>query len=453
MKIIKNIIIANDTEAFAGIIKAIKNPAKRIEKIDKEDFLCGRFLLWENDNKVIITPRKIQEEIIEQIRLLGQKSIENWFPKKVTTNLSQAICEDRPLFEKLKKAIKQNPKVILSPYCYTSEFSRLVKKLRDIGLRFEVDQQSIDRSSSIVSYLGSKTGFRNELQKINEHAVIIPQPNFFIHDRIGKIYDSVGRFYKGHMSCVIKTNSGEGGWGVLFVQPNKFNTKGKLFTWLGKEFRRDSIWRHGPYLVEEFINSDGGTEHSPSLEIFIHGNKPLITYACNQVVDRNGRFIGVFMGKDCLNANTENRIRRIGKTIGRRYANLGYRGFFDIDFIVSPEGRPYPIETNVRRTGGTHVFDFVHWFFGPKWYKKIVALSSDSFEYGVKTLSARNILHKIGPLRFPMNNSKEGVIIAAIASTVPVFSYIIIGSNKKRALEIREKLIKIFPYRYETDNA
>ena len=77
MKIIKNIIISNDTEAFAGIIKVIKNPAKRIEKIDKEDFLCGRFLLWENDNKVIITPRKIQKEIIEQIRLLGQKSIEN----------------------------------------------------------------------------------------------------------------------------------------------------------------------------------------------------------------------------------------------------------------------------------------------------------------------------------------------------------------------------------------
>lgn len=454
MKDVKNIIFANDTEAFEDIIQAIKNSKKRYSKIAKENFLCGRFLLWESDDKIVITPKPIQKEIIEQIKSFGQKNIENWFPKKIFTNLSQAIYEDKSLFKKLEGTIKKNPGVTLSPYCYTIEFSLLVKRLGEAKLKFRVDQQPIDETSSLVEYLGSKTGFRKELYKIKGIFPFIPMPNFSIHPNADEVRKSVGEFYKINKPCIIKANCGEGGWGVLFVQPEKFAESEKLFTWLQEEFKKDSIWEKGPYLVEEFIDSDNGPEHSPSLEVFIGDKlKPVITYTCNQVVDRQGRFIGVLMGKNCIGASTEKRICEIGNAIGKQYAKLGYRGFFDIDFITSKNGEPYPIETNVRRTGGTHVFDIVHWIFGPQWNKKTVVLSSDSFEYGVNVLSAKDIFRKIQSLRFPMNNQKEGVIIAALASDTPVFSCIIVGSNKKRTFEIYSNLRKIFPNRHETDNA
>lgn len=446
MKKIKNIIIANDTEAFAGIICTIKNSKKRAEKIVQEDFLCGRFLFWENDNKVVITPRPIQMEIIEQIRFLGQKNVENWFPKKVLTNLSQAIYEDKVLFKKLKETIQQNPGVILSPYCYTFEFSQLLNKLRGIRLRFQVDQLPKDRMSSLVEYLGSKVGFRNELQKIWGEVSFIPQSKFFIHKNQKEVCAGVAWFYERGMPCVVKANSGEGGWGVLFVLPRKFDTINELNTWLHEEFKLDSIWYRGPYVVEEFIISDNSPERSPSLEVFVGKKKHTITYTCNQMIDRQGRFIGVLMGKNCIKVDMERRIRKIGRAIAERYANLGYRGFFDVDFVTSLIGQPYPIETNVRRTGGTHVFDFVRWEFGSNWDKKIAVLSSDSFEYGTKVLSAKKMLHEIESVRFPMNNKKEGVIIAALSGDKPVFSCIIVGSNKKRTFEIYKTLREIFSH-------
>lgn len=446
MKTVKNIIIANDTEAFAGIIQAIKDLKKRAEEIAKENFLCGRFILWEGDNKIVITPKPIQKEILEQVIFLGQKSVENWFPRKITTDLSRAIYEDSTLFAKLKMAIQKNPGVIISPYCYTFEFSKLLKRLYKSGLKFRSDQCPVDGASTLVSYLGSKTGFRNELQKIAGNSSLIPQPEYFIHTDIKSVFKSVESFYKRNKSCVVKANSGEGGWGVLFVQPKKYLTRDELYKWLSYEFRQDSIWQEGPYVVEEFITSNNNAEHSPSLEVFIGENGHKITYICNQIVDNKGKFIGVLMGKNCVKRNTEGKIRKIGHLIGDRYDDWGYRGFFDVDFITSTTGELYPIETNVRRTGGTHVFDFVRYEFGLNWYKKIVALSSDSFEYGKRILSAKKILRKLKPVRFPVNNKKEGVIIAALSDNKPLFSFIIVGPNKRRSFEIYKKLNKIFPH-------
>ena len=245
MESVKNIIIANDTEAFAGIIRAIKNPRKRAKKIAKEDFLCERFLFWENDNKVVITPRPIQKEILGQIRLLGQKNVENWFPRRGALNLSRAIYEDKNLIKRLKETIKQNPAVTLSPYCYTFEFSQLLQKLRNAGLRFHVDQQPTNKSSLLVEYLSSKVGFRNELRKMSEDSSFIYQPDFYVHENIKGVFGSVDRFYKLGEPCVVKANSGEGGWGVLFLRPQEYPTKDDLFRWLRKELRRDSIWQNG----------------------------------------------------------------------------------------------------------------------------------------------------------------------------------------------------------------
>lgn len=446
MKTIQNIIIANDTEAFSGIIQAIKDLKKRAEKIAKENFLCGRFILWEGDNKIVITPKPIQKEILEQVIFLGQKSVENWFPKKITTDLSRAIYEDSTLFAKLKMAIQKNPGVTISPYCYTFEFSKLLERLYKSGLKFRSDQCPVDGASTLVSYLGSKTGFRNELRKIAGNSSLIPQPEYFIHTDIKSVFKSVESFYERDKSCVVKANSGEGGWGVLIVRHQKYSGKQGLRTWLRREFSRDSIWRKAPYIVEEFINSDNSSEHSPSLEVFISKGGHTITYICNQVVDEYGRFMGILMGKNCIKKGVERKIRKIGSVIGKRYAQLGYRGFFDIDFTVSTTGEPYPIETNVRRTGGTHVYDFVRFTFGSTWSKKIVVFSSDSFNYRGQVISAEKILLKISAIRFPMNNRKEGVIIVALSDSTPIFSFILVGASRKRVFEIYSELKKIFSH-------
>lgn len=443
-KKIKNIIIANDTEAFEFIINNIKDEAQRIKKINKEHFLSSRFLFWEGDDKIVITPFPIEDALLNHAKKIGYKNVENWYPSRVGISLSEAILKDKVLLENLKKKINDNQGIILSPYSFTRHFSSLVNFLREEGLKFYIDQEPLKNSEWLVTYLGSKLGFRTETQKIKSAGGKIPTPEFFICRDIKEIIDAVAWFYQKRLSCVAKVFSGEGGWGVMMIKREDYSLEPDLREKIKLELIGDSIWNHGPYIVEEFIPSKQNNERSPSLEVFINNKTEKITYTCNQIVDTCGRFIGILMGKDCLDRNIESKICKIAKTFGRRYSELGYRGFFDIDFIVSKEGITYPIETNVRRTGGTHVFDLTRYLFGNKWQDKIVALSSDSFHYGSNILSVKNILDKMSKINFPMKGGKKGVVVVAVNSRQPVFALVILAPTKKEVMKIYIKLTDIW---------
>lgn len=150
------------------------------------------------------------------------------------------------------------------------------------------------------------------------------------------------------------------------------------------------------------------------------------------------------MGKDCIDNKIKKSMYNIGKIISNRYWSLGYRGFFDIDFIVSKNKTLFPIETNTRRTGGTHVFDLTKKIFGKYWDKKIVVLSFDSFNYGKTIFSAEIIIEKMSKITFPINGENEGVVITIISQYKPVFGFIIFASNKHKVMKIYKKLTTIW---------
>jgi len=443
-KKIKNIIIANDTEAFEFIINNVKNKTQRIEKINKEHFLSSRFLFWEGDSKIVITPFPIEGALLNHAKKIGYKNVENWYPSEVGISLSEAILRDKILLEKLKKIINNNPGIILSPYSFTRQFSSLVNFLREEGLKFYVDQGPLKNSEWLVEYLGSKIGFRMEIKKIKSMGGEIPNLEFFICKDIKEIIDVVAWFYQKKLSCVVKAFSGEGGWGVMMIKIKNYSSESDLRKKIKLKLNRDSIWNYSPYIVEEFISSKKNNERSPSLEVFIDNKTIKINYTCNQIIDSQGKFIGILMGKNCLDIKTESKICSIAKTVGRRYSELGYRGFFDIDFIMSKEGITYPIETNLRRTGGTHVFDLTKYLFGNKWQDKIVALSSDSFYYGNNVLPVKNILDKISEINFPIKGEKKGVVVVAVDSHKPVLALVVFAPTKKEVTKIYIKLTNIF---------
>ena len=436
----KNIIIANDAEAFSFIINSIKNKVKRTTKINKEHFLSSRFLFWEGDDKIIITPFSIEKSILTQAQSIGYKNIENWYPSEIDVNLSDAIIKDETLFNNLKKVIRNNPGIILSPYSYTKSFANLTKTLKKANLKFYVDQQPQKKKEYLVDYLGSKVGFRIEIQKLKK----IPSPKFFIVTNKRVIIESAVLFYEQNMSCVIKAYSGEGGWGVLIIHKEDYTSKNNLSKKIQSLLNKDTIWATGPYVVVEFILSLKGNENSPSLEVFIDDSGFKITYVCNQIVDSSGVFFGILIGKKCLKKSTTSKINAIAKIIADRYFELGYRGFFDVDFVASKNGVLYPIETNVRRTGGTHVFDLTRKLFGKNWFNKTVVLSTDSFYYGDTVLSAKEIINKMSKITFPIKGKKKGVVVVATNSHEPYFSFIIFAPSNGEVMQIRKKLTHVW---------
>jgi len=190
-------------------------------------------------------------------------------------------------------------------------------------------------------------------------------------------------------------------------------------------------------VVEEYIEAERGISSCPSAEVFLSERGPKVTYACDQIVTETGNFLGITLGKEALNKSIKNKINRISFLIGKKFWELGYRGFFDIDFVLSKkDNKPYIIETNMRRTGGTHVFDTARCIFGNDWENKAFILSQDSFCYGNKILSEKVILEKMKDILFPMDKNKKGIIVSIINKWKPTLGFIIIEESADKALEV-----------------
>jgi len=437
----KTINIANIAEAFEDALSRVTPEQEKTRKIQIEHNLCDRALLWEGDDKIIVTPFPISPLLFKNnVKALGFRNCFNLFPKKVSINLSDAIIKDKSLLKKLFDIIKNNPGIRISPYAVTPSFISLIEFLKQKDLDFRVEERPHENSDWTVQFLDSKIGSRLEIDKIRDKNINTPK-SIICRNKNEAI--SVAKwFYNKNISSVIKANFGEGGWGTLMMKINESESWNEVLLKINVEFNKDCIWDDGLIIVEEYIEAERGISSGcPSSELFLSEKGPKITYVCDQIITEAGNFLGITLGKGALNKNIENKINKASILVGKRFWDLGYRGFFDIDFVLSKKnGTPYIIETNMRRTGGTHIFDTARAVFGNNWKNKAFILSQDSFCYGEKLLSEKVILEKLKKILFPISNKKRGIVISIINKWRPTLGFIVIEESPERALKIHSKM-------------
>lgn len=441
----KTIIIANIAEVFEDALMRVKSQKERTKKVQIEHNLCDRTLLWEGDNKIVITPFAISPLLFEHnIQALGFRNCLNIFPKDVNINLSDAIIKDKSLMKKLINFIKDNPGIRISPYAVTQSFIDLTEIFKKENLDFIVEERPYKNSDWTVQFLDSKIGSRVEIDKIKDKNINTPKSVVCRNKK--EAIDVAEWFCKNNVSFVVKTNFGEGGWGTLIIKKDDRKSWDEVSIKIKEEFSNDSIWDDGLIIVEEYITAERGISSGcPSSELFLSEKGPRIIYLCDQVVTEAGNFLGVALGKNALDEKVKDKINKASILVGERFWELGYRGFFDIDFVLSKEdGTPYIIETNMRRTGGTHIFDVVRLIFGDKWEEKTFVFSQDSFSYGEKLLSEKDILEKMKNILFPINNKKRGLIISIINKWKPAFGFIIVEESSDKALKIYSEMKNLF---------
>ncbi|MDP2947894.1 MAG: hypothetical protein Q8N88_07300 [Nanoarchaeota archaeon] len=434
------IIISNGAEAFRNILEKIKDEKEKSHRILIEHSLCQRAFFWNNDNKVVITPYPIESAFLKaNSAILGYRNIKNISPRKINLSLCEALIKDKIAFKNLVAIIKANQNISITPYAITDEFLSFIYKLRELNLKFKVPELPKLNSLWTVEYLDSKSGFRETLYKIQVKNKNIKLPQGFICKDINEA-NQVGQwFLNNKRSCIFKSNFGESGWGLKILKKNHAETIEKLTN-------KESIWNNMLIIVEEYINPDinlGGG--SPSIEVLIRKTGPKVTYICGQIVDDFGSFKGVSLGNDIFDAKTVVQLKRSGMIIGKEYWEMGYRGYFDIDAVISKDKKEiYLIETNTRRTGGTHVYDIARKIFGKKWEKESYLISNDQFCYGKKVLPLNVVFDKIKNLLYPIDGDKAGIIVTIADRHRPLFGFVIVGKNKNKCLKIYDKLIKLF---------
>lgn len=435
----KEIIISNGAEAFRNIIEKTGDKKEISRRLSIEHSLSQRALFWGEDNKILITPYPIDPFFLEtNSTILKYQNVKNVFPKKIKISLCEAIVNDRSLFAEVIGFIKSNPNISITSYAVTEEYLILINKLRCLKLKFKVSELPCPENIWTVQYLDSKSGFREQIYKIKCKENKINLPFGFICKNKSEAIHAGQWFLTRNKSCVLKSNFGESSWGLKIL--NKKSGKG----YCGIELL-DGIWEDTIIVVEEYIETNklvaGG---SPSIEVYVDDKGSIVTYLCGQIFDDLGSFVGVELGRDVIDRQTFQELKYLGEVVGNAYWEFGYRGYFDLDTIISKKKREiYLIETNTRRTGGTHVFDTAKRLLGNNWENERYLISNDQFVYGESIFSPNILIEKIQKIIYPIGNHKTGVILTIIDEKRPVIGYVIIGKNQVECVKIYDELRKL----------
>jgi len=374
---IKAVFIGNILETYYQVYE--KMPQRQKDYWLKHDWLeANRTLFYDADDKVVATSWPILETHQKEIcQLMKWRNVFNLFPQSP----SWSLCRDLAKNQQFLKLLKDNPKIALIPYRSTEEFYQLVKSLRKKGLTFTTPETVAPQETFLNLYYNSKRGFRHLWpQALAGHQLKIKIPEGFI---VGDQKEALaaGWWFRQHgKSFVIKHNWGTQGTGVKMIFLSQVpKNKTAFFNYLKTQLT-DKFWQTTPLVVEEFIEQNekilGG---SPSVEFFISQEKTVQpTYACEQLLEKDRKtFKGCFIYPQ-LNQHPLIKIAlKAGIFYGEALANLGYRGFFDMDLVIAKNGQVYAVETNLRRTGGTHVHETAQNLLGKNYLRSFFVLSED----------------------------------------------------------------------------
>jgi hypothetical protein len=337
------IFIANTAEAFATLLE---RPGVSAERAAHEFDLSGRALLWGGRNKVVITPEPVAPELAAATKhLLGYDRLDLFSPASVSLRLCSDIARDKSLLGRLTDMLTMDPALELIPYAITAEFCELTDRL---GLAF-------DRRAYLAALeIDSKAGFRRVCNGSN-----VSLPPGEICDDLTMTAAALHALLSSGRAAVVKVHNGESGWGLqAFNQPDGPPPDIEAcVAILSQLFATDAVWAESPYIVEEYIDHDRKRPgFSPSGEATVTDAGVQFGYLCDQLIGRDGAFLGVRIGKSVEDSPFATQLTSETLAVGHLLYARAFRGTYDVDFIVDRADRIFAVESNVRLTGGTHVY-------------------------------------------------------------------------------------------------
>jgi hypothetical protein len=439
--------ISNVSEDVWSFISEISDVSRRQYEIGENSLLSDRDLLCfaGKHNARIILPHAVDETFWQYyIKTFGNKNVEVWVPEKHTGEISNDIANDEKLLQKIVEFAKQTKKLNIVGYSTSYQFLSLVKKLKELGVPVSTPQSPEEADAWTVNFYGSKSGIR---QLAQQSAVIEPDMKMSYGMVSSGIIDTAkiaAKMYVKEHGVVLKINKGHSGAGMFIWRegdlPSTFNEcEQAILTHL----KKDKYWEKFPIVVEELVNinlSLGGGNPNVEFKILKNGEVKFL-YFCGMRVTKDGVFKGVEIHKDALSEKVVAQMTDTGFYIGEQYASQGYRGYFDVDFVAAKNGELYVTESNVRRTGGTHVYHVAKDLFGSDFMYEVFTLSNNIYQLPNTSIkSFDDLMKRLEPVLFS-KTAKEGVVIAcANLLERHEFGYVIFGKTKNRALEIETQM-------------
>lgn len=442
----KSLIISNIAETYYRVYQ--KSEPKKAKLLTEYDFLeADRGLFYANHPKVCITSVPVDPQFLGDVKnILGYERLTNLFPQKPSERICRDIINDRLLFEEIEKIIRQNPGIAIIPYYATPEFFELITILKHRKLSFVTPETISPKNRFIRDHYNSKVGFRQLWDKATDEHSFVKIPKGFVVDDLDEALDAAWWFYQNQTDFVFKYSRGTSGFGVVFYHCHNLPREEKAFKRYLTKKHQAKMWFEESFVIEEFINLDrsfyGG---SPSIEFKINEDVQHEYNCLQRLRSEDNYFEGIIISKEAEQLLTFdlNRVVKNCLEFGSALADLDYKGIFDIDLVVDKKHNVYAVESNLRRTGGTHIFETAIHLFGRNFIDKIVVASRDNLPVN-KNLQTYADFKKAAHHLYFGQEKGEG-IIPTITSFLPTgkVGLMTFGKTLEKVEKIEKELISL----------
>lgn len=261
----------------------------------------------------------------------------------------------------------------------------------------------------------------------------------------------IAEYFLGtNRGVVLKANVGAAGIGVNVFPPSEFDrsiddNRAKIDT----KVRGNPLLTTGPIIVEEYIPPDF-SHHGvfPSVDSIVRPNGRVDVQAVDAMVIHHDKevvgFYGCVLGRGLFTEEQNTRLKGMSETIGQELSKLGYRGWYDVDYILSESGDFYTTECNLRRTSICYMLDLAELLFGEDYENRMAMRSNDKYiRPNLRGLSYGDLKAVLTPVLYPMNEQQRGVIITQSFRSMydrGKFGYVSIGKDQEDTRNIELQL-------------
>jgi hypothetical protein len=441
------VYIANLSEDVWPFIRAISSSSDRQAEIEENARLSDRdlFSLSGENHIIFIAPKPVSPELLRYFKeITGVKDIDIIFTKTHSGEICRDILADTKIMDRLVIAANSSRRLSLVSYSTTIQFLELVEALEKRGITVATPESPEEENAWTVNFYGSKSGIRQLAGASSAR-----EPDFVMPEGIicVSVTDAAriaaNRYVRTH-GVVIKTNKGHSGAGLFIFRPgdlpDEYRACEKAIL---SHLKTNAYWDAFPIVIEDYIainSAIGGGFPDVEFKIAKNGHIDFLYY-CSLRVTSEGVFKGVEINHDVIPEKQAIQLVDTGFFIAEQYASEGYRGYFDVDYAAGKNGKLYVNESNVRRTGATHVYHVADKLFGHDFMYETYILSNNLYDLPKDApIDFNLILKNLKPVLFDKKTKEGVVVISESVLAKHQFGYIVFGKNRKRAFEIETRM-------------
>jgi hypothetical protein len=309
------------------------------------DELADMAAFWGGDETVLLVPGGGDRSWVAHVEEQMGSRVVVVEPRRTTGNLLEDVLLDADAMAQL--ATLGDGGFAIEPWGATPGLLRLDAALRASGV---VTQLVAPTHESLwtVGYLESKLAVDDMARWIPDlHA-----PRSHTATTFDQLLGLVGMMARDARPFVAKSHVGVGGFGMYAASAP--GTVANEVAALSAAIADEPIFREGPFIVQEWIASDP-TLMRPTFDAVVTEHGVELIGVGGMLID-GCRYQGVAVGDLPLAAETVAKVERVGTAVGQFAAELGFRGWYDVDFVLADSGELYATEVNARRTSPAHAF-------------------------------------------------------------------------------------------------